>query len=135
MRRMGIAATGSHLLFCFSGEKMVPAGAILVAVLLLVSSRAFADCKEPAIGTKNIPSLSPPLGEVVIGSGRLQFYSAPNLNCMISGVFVIPGDELIAYAQSGDGWSSVMYSNPKSGNTVPGRVKSSRLKTTGTMGH
>jgi hypothetical protein len=73
----------------------VRARAILVAVLLFVSSHAFADCKEPAIGTKNFPSFSPPLGEVVIGSGRLALYSAPNLNCIISGVFVIPGDQLI----------------------------------------
>src|SRR6202012_461680 len=110
----------------------VPARAVLVAFTLLASGSAFADCKEPAIGTKDTPSLSPPLGEVVIGSGRLQFYSAPNLNCIMSGVFVIPGDELIAYAESSDGWSSVMYSNPKSGDPVSGWVKSSRLKTTGT---
>ena len=31
----------------------------------------------------------------------------------MAGVFVIPKDELITYAQSNDGWSSVMYSNPK----------------------
>jgi hypothetical protein len=111
------------------------ARAILVALLLAVSGQAFADCKEPEIGTRNFPSLSPPLSEVVIGSGHLQFYSAPNLNCMMTGVFVIPKDELIAYAQSDDGWSSVMYSNPGNGNTVSGWVKSSRLKTTGTVGH
>jgi hypothetical protein len=119
----------------FFRRKIVRACAILVAVFLFVSSPAFAGCKEPAIGSKNFPSFSPPLSEVVVGSGRLQFYSAPNRNCIISGVFVIPGDELIAYAESSDGWSSVMYSNPKSGDTVSGWVKSSRLKTTGTMGH
>ena len=113
----------------------MPTRAILVACILAASGPAFADCKEPAIGTRNMPSLSPPLGEVVIGSGRLQFYSAPNLNCIMPGVFVIPKDELIAYAQSDDGWSSVMYSNPKSRDTVSGWVKSSRLKATGTMGH
>ena len=47
----------------------MPARAILVAFILSASAPVFADCKEPAIGTKNIPSLSPPLGEVVIGSG------------------------------------------------------------------
>jgi hypothetical protein len=117
----------------FTG-KIVPAKAILVALILSASSQAFADCKEPEIGTKNIPSLSPPLSEVVIGSGCLQFYSAPNLNCMTASVFVIPKDELIAYAQSNDGWSSVMYSNPRTGNTVSGWVRSSRLKATGTVG-
>jgi hypothetical protein len=46
----------------------------------------------------------------------------------MTGVFVIPRDQLITYAQSNDGWSSVMYSNPKTGNNVSGWVKSSRLK-------
>jgi hypothetical protein len=36
---------------------------------------------------------------------------------------------------SNDGWSSVMYSNPKTGNHVSGWVKSSRLRATGTVGH
>jgi hypothetical protein len=113
----------------------VPARAILVAVVLSVSGPALADCKEPETGTKNIPAFSPPLGEVVIGAGRLQFYSAPNAGCAMAGVFLIPKDELIAYAESNDGWSSVMYSNPRNGNNVSGWVKSSRLKATGTVGH
>jgi hypothetical protein len=113
----------------------MPAKAILVAVAFAVSSPAFADCKEPETGTKNIPVFSPPLSAVVIGAGRLQLYSAPNANCAMAGVFVIPRDELITYAQSNDGWSSVMYSNPKTGNNVSGWVKSSRLKETGTVGH
>jgi hypothetical protein len=121
-------------LFLFR-RKIVPARAIRVALVLSVSGQAFADCKEPAIGTRNVPSLSPPLSEVVIGAGRLQFYSAPKLDCMMPGVFVIAKDELIAYAQSNDGWSSVMYSNPKTSDTVSGWVKSSRLKATGTVGH
>ncbi|MEO6841674.1 MAG: hypothetical protein ABI192_13000 [Bradyrhizobium sp.] len=108
---------------------------IAFALVLSVSSPAFAGCKKPDTGTKNIPLFSPPLGEIVVGAGRLQFYSAPNFNCMMTGVFVIPKDELIAYAQSSDGWSSVMYSNPRNGNDVSGWVRSSRLKETGTVGH
>ncbi len=115
----------------------MPTKAIRIAFVfaLAISSPAFADCKEPETGSKNVPMFSPPLSEVVIGAGRLQFYSAPNLNCMMTGVFVIPKDELIAYAQSSDGWSSVMYSNPRNGNSVSGWVRSSRLKETGTVGH
>jgi hypothetical protein len=116
-------------------RKIVLAKAILIALIVSASAQAFADCKEPAIGSSNVPSFSPPFGEVVIGPGRLQFYSAPNLNCRMPGVFVIPKDELIAYAQSNDGWSSVMYSNPGSGDHVLGWVKSSRLKAVGTVGH
>ena len=113
----------------------MPARAILVAAVLAISGPAWADCKEPGTGTTNVPAFSPPLSEVVIGAGRLQFYSAPNSRCVMPGVFVIPKDALIAYAESNDGWSSVMYSNPGNGNHVSGWVKSSRLKQTGTVGH
>jgi hypothetical protein len=112
----------------------MPARPILVALILSVSSPAFAGCKEPETGTKKIPVLSPRLSAVVIGTGRLQFYSAPNADCAMAGVFIIPKDEVIAYARSDDGWSSVMYFNPKTGNDVQGWVRSSRLKTTGTIG-
>jgi len=116
-------------------RKNMPARAILVALVVSVSSPAFADCREPETGTKNIPVFSPPLSAVVTGAGRLQFYSAPNPNCAMAGVFVVSKDELITYAQSNDGWSSVMYSHPKTGNNVSGWVRSSRLKETGTVGH
>ena len=106
----------------------------LIGLALILSGPAHAaECTEPVTGTKAAPAFSPPLSEVVIGAGRLQFYSAPNPGCIMEGVFVIPKDELIVYAQS-NGWSSVMYSNPKTGNSVNGWVKSSRLKETGTVG-
>jgi hypothetical protein len=113
----------------------MPARAILVAFVVSLATPAFADCREPETGTQNIPIFSPPLSVVVTGAGRLQFYSAPNANCAMAGVFVLPKDELITYAQSNDGWSSVMYANPKTGNNVSGWVRSLRLKQTGTMGH
>ncbi len=91
-------------------------------------------CKQPQTGTKQAPILSPPMAAVVTGSGRLQFYSAPNVRCPMDGVFVIPKDRLIAYAETDDGWSSVMYVNPKTGNDVSGWVRSARLKKTGTVG-
>jgi len=97
-------------------------------------ARAATPCKEPETGTKQVPMLSPPMANVVTGAGRLQFYSAPNPACPMNGVFVIPGDEPIAYAQTDDGWSSVMYTNPRTGNNVSGWVRSGRLKDTGTVG-
>jgi hypothetical protein len=112
----------------------MPFKAILIAFIVAISGPAYAGCREPETGTKYIPTFSPPLSELVVGTGRLQFYLAPNANCAMAGVFVIPKDELIAYAQSNDGWTSVMYSNPKTGNHVSGWVKSSRLKATGTVG-
>jgi len=100
----------------------------------LCTSAHAEDCREPKTGTKDVPLFSPPLANVVIGTGRLQFYSAPSLRCPIDGVFVIPRDELIAYAETSDGWSSVMYTNPKTGDVASGWVRSARLKQTGTVG-
>jgi hypothetical protein len=91
-------------------------------------------CKALETGTKQVPILSPPLAEVVTGTGRLQFYSAPHVRCPMDGVFVIPNDRLIAYAETRDGWSSVMYVNPRTGADVSGWVKSARLRRTGTVG-
>jgi len=91
-------------------------------------------CTEPETGTKETPIFSPPIANVVVGAGRLQFYSAPNLRCPLDGVFVIPRDSLVAYAQTNDGWSSVMYLNPRTGNDVSGWVRSAQLKAIGTVG-
>ena len=116
---------------------MMFARSLFIGVLLLGSCGApalAADCKEPKAGTDSVPILSPPLGNVVTGSGRLQFYSAPNAGCAMDGVFVIPRDFLVAYARTDSGWSSVMYVNPRTGADVSGWVRSDRLKVTGTMG-
>jgi hypothetical protein len=108
---------------------------LAVAALIFTGGAALAadNCKEPETGTDTVPMLSPPLSEAVIGAGRLQFYSAPDENCAMSGVFVIPKDQLIAYAQTDDGWTSVMYTNPRTNAVVNGWVKSARLKATGTV--
>ena len=93
-----------------------------------------AGCKEPQTGTTAVPMFSPPLAVVVIGAGRLQFHSAPHSRCAMNGIFVVPKDEMVSYAQTKNGWSSVMYTNPRTGNNVQGWVQSSRLKETGTVG-
>ena len=103
----------------------------VIAIIALATSPAFAACEQPATGTQSVPLLSPPLSMAVTGTGRLQFHSAPSTGCVMPGIFVIPKDELIAYAQSTSGWSSVMYLNPKTGVDVSGWVRSSRLKTIG----
>jgi hypothetical protein len=116
---------------------MTSAKPLFVGTLLLafLGAPALAQtCREPKTGTGNVPIFSPPLAQVVTGSGRLQFYSAPDPRCAMSGVFVIPKDELVAYAETSDGWASVMYVNPRSGADVSGWVRSERLRVTGTMG-
>ena len=120
-----------------SGKVLIAFTACALALLKPFGASSLAEkvkvCQEPKTGTSQAPIISPPLANVVIGAGRLQFYSAPNINCRLNGVFVIPKDELIAYAQTDDGWSSVMYSS-KRGDVVSGWVRSSRLKVTGTVG-
>ncbi|HXY58909.1 MAG TPA: hypothetical protein VEH76_10040 [Methylocystis sp.] len=113
---------------------------LLVCAILLSalesSSRAAPTnaCKEPEPGSKAASILSPPFANVVTGQGRLQFYSAPNIHCPMAGVFVIPKDDLVSYVETDDGWTSVMYVNPRSGDHVEGWVRSARLKKTGTAG-
>jgi hypothetical protein len=117
---------GKTLLACFTCS----------AALLGVSADAetLKGCKEPKGGTKEAPIFSPPLADVVTGAGRLQFYSAPDFRCPMDEVFVVAKDRLIAYAQTDDGWSSVMYATPRTGNSVTGWVRSTRLKETGAVG-
>ncbi|WP_454656802.1 hypothetical protein [Bosea beijingensis] len=100
----------------------------------LISHAAEAACTEPQAGSDRAPALSPPLSPIVIGSGRLQFHSAPDSACPMKGVFIIPKEEVIAYVQMRDGWSSIMYLNPRTSNDISGWVRSARLRTVGTMG-
>jgi hypothetical protein len=113
------------------------AGLALLAAALMASAeaRARSSCASPKLGSDAAPLLSPPLGEVVIGKGRLQFYSAPDFACPIADLFVIPGDDLIAYGQSKDfGWTSVIYNSPHDASVSEGWVRTKRLKVTGDMG-
>jgi hypothetical protein len=52
----------------------------------------------------------------------------------MDGIFVITRDELVAYAETNRGWSSVMSMNPRTGDHVSGWARSDRLKQTGTIG-
>lgn len=66
----------------------------------------------------------------VIGAGRANFYSAPDAGCALAGVFVIPGDEVIAYAER-DGYTQVMYLNHARGTETTGWLETARLAGTG----
>lgn len=109
-------------------------GLAILLICALSSPTAQAACTEPQTGSDRAPALSPPLSQVVTGTGRLQFHSAPDSACPMKGVFIIPKDAVIAYAQTRDGWSSVMYLNPRTGNDVSGWARSASLKTIGRMG-
>lgn len=51
----------------------------------------------------------------------------------MKGVFIIPGDQVIAY-DAYRKWSSVMFTHPKTGEDTLGWVETSRLKMIGTIG-
>ena len=104
---------------------------VVIFAFMIGSSMAAPGCQ--ALSQIDAPIYSPPLGQVVIGAGRLQFYSAPSDVCPMTGVFIIPRDAVIAYSATDDGWTSVMYLRAD-GSDVQGWVRSSRLRTTGTMG-
>ena len=55
----------------------IPAIQIAFALVLAISSRAFADCKEPETGTKNVPVFSPPLSEIVVARAAFNFTRLP----------------------------------------------------------
>ena len=105
----------------------------ILFVCVFLSRAAQATCTEPPTGSDRAPALSPPLSQLVTGPGRLQLHSAPNSACPMKGVFVIPKEEVIAYGQTVDGWSSVMYLNPRTSSDVSCWVRSARLKTVGTL--
>ena len=121
---MAIAKT---MLCCLAGTAalLMPAGAPAAA----------ANCHSPDIGSKHVPMVRPALSAVVIGSGRVQFYSAPSRECAISGTFIVPNDTVIMYAQTDDfRWSWVAYVGGATPLEVSGWVFSDRLKITGEMG-
>jgi len=66
----------------------------------------------------------------VVGTGRLQFYSAPSTACSLPGRFILPKESVDAYTEY-DRFTYVVYNNLKTGSQVSGWVKSFRLRFTG----
>jgi hypothetical protein len=108
----------------------------IALIILFVSSVAEAEqsaCDKITSQTENVQSfLNPPSSYKVIGERRAYFYSAPHENCRSKDIFVVTGDDLIAYTEY-KGWYSVSYANPKTGKDYDGWVKSERLKRTGSI--
>ncbi|MET3108503.1 hypothetical protein AAKU67_003051 [Oxalobacteraceae bacterium GrIS 2.11] len=110
--------------------------AVLIGSLVVQGDIAFAteksDCQslaqQSSASAAHLPSDQS--GRVVIGKGRLQFYSAPDEQCLIKDRFVIPGDTLDAYLRHGN-FTKVLYMNPKTGKEAQGWVLTTRLKETG----
>jgi hypothetical protein len=62
----------------------------------------------------------------VLGKGRLQFYSAPNETCPLRGIFILPGEPVVALQQAAR-FTAVHYVNPRTGGQASGWVLSERL--------
>ena len=69
-------------------------------------------------------------GRKVVGRGRVYFYAAPSASCRMKNTFVIPNDEVQAYADV-EGYTEVTYWDAK-GYDVTGWIPNSRLVETGT---
>jgi hypothetical protein len=69
-------------------------------------------------------------GYTVVGKGRLQFLSAPDIGCKLPGVFIAPGERVDAYLVS-SGYVLVMYLNTKTHSEANGWVQQSRLEANG----
>lgn len=69
-------------------------------------------------------------GRIVVGSGRLPFYSAPDYRCKMNGVFVIEGQAVDAYTEYGR-FTLITYRSEKKGEPAMGWVRSNRLKPNG----
>jgi hypothetical protein len=65
----------------------------------------------------------------VVGEGRLYFHSAPDKQCQLRYVFVLPNDRLEAYAEHGE-FTEVIYWNSKSHAGTAGWVASARIAET-----
>jgi len=111
---------------------------ILILLALFNSARAFAgNCEhldnDAKVSGAHIPAhLS---GNTVIGKGRLQLYSAPNLNCKLAGTFILSGENIDAYVEYKN-FTSILYINPQTSKETMGWVISERLKPNGQgIGH
>jgi len=102
-----------------------PAAEITAATATLMAD---ADCIQLALVAlqKGKPVPADQSGQEVTGSGRLQFHAAPDANCRMQGVFILPGEPVEADRELA-GFTAVWYRNPRTGGEATGWVRSSRL--------
>jgi len=86
------------------------------------------DCIQLALVALETGQAVPPAaaGRQVAGSGRLQFFAAPDASCSMQGVFILPGEPVQAEREL-RGYTAVWYRNPRTGGEASGWVRSSRL--------
>lgn len=103
----------------------------LALALFLASCSAFSQsdsCGEvSAKADASSSQFSPPANKIVVGQGRLYFYTAPKASCQSKDVFLIPGDILKVTAEN-TGWYAVSYTNSENGKTFTGWLRPDRLE-------
>lgn len=111
--------------------------AICFVLFCFFTSASFADeteCTKLAARVNGPEdNYRPTLEAVVIGKGRLYFYTAPGERCKMKDVFVVPGNVLTVY-KSFDGWANVMYI-AKNGDDFMGWELENRIKEIGQYGN
>jgi hypothetical protein len=102
-----------------------PAAETTAATATLVAD---ADCIQLSLTALEKGAVVPPSnsGQQVVGSGRLQFHAAPDANCRMQGVFILPGEPVEADREMA-GYTAVWYRNPRTGGEATGWVRSNRL--------
>jgi hypothetical protein len=105
---------------------------LAIAVWMTCSCALAVDCDALNHAAQTSGALVPGSQAVMvsIGTGRIQFYSAPHEGCPSKGIFILPGEDVTAYTEFGD-FLYVAYVNSKDHHRAEGWVKTTRLKWTG----
>jgi len=106
---------------------------LLLASLVQTSFAAESVCTKLSKQVDGVDdNYRPPLYGKVIGHKKLNFYTAPDAQCKMKGVFVIKGDSLTVYKPYKD-WLNVMYI-AKDGEDYMGWVPAKQVKINGQYG-
>lgn len=105
---------------------------LILIMLLFFPLLSWGDCDEINTTAEQFQSITPTSESnyVVIGNGKIYFYTAPDEHCKIKNLFIIKDDIVSVYADYKD-YSSVMYFK-KNGDPVSGWIHSDSIKPTGT---
>ena len=107
---------------------------ILLTCLSQISFAAEATCTKLSKRADSMDdNFRPPLEGKVIGNKKLYFYTAPDLQCKMKGIFVIKGDSLTVYSPYKN-WLYVIYI-AKDGEDYMGWVWSKQVKIIGQYGN
>ena len=114
---------------------MKPINRLMFACLALCAAGAHAqtDGVCPSVFEKaELGKEAVPAGQAarrVVGAGRLYFHTAPDRQCQLADIFVVPNDRLEAYAEHGE-FTEVIYWNAKTRAGTAGWVVTSRITDT-----